>query len=170
MTNYDPQRPAEGNQYRPQDSSVPAYQPSYEASGYQAPQEASTDSSSAYPAGSYQPSAPAGGYAGYQPAGAYQGGYQASPSNGGTNVLAIVSLVASIVGFFFLYIIGPIAGIVLAHMARKQIDQTGEAGSGIATAGWWTGWVGLALQILFIVGWVILFVIFAAAGSSYESY
>jgi hypothetical protein len=59
-----------------------------------------------------------------------QPGYPAPPPYGqpqGTNIMAILSLV-------FAFVFSPV-GIVLGHIAKKQIKQTGEQGDGLATAG-----------------------------------
>jgi hypothetical protein len=104
-------RPSGGDPYQPpppygQPDPQQSYyqQPGYETSGYQAP--------------------------GYQAPGYPAPGYQ----NGGTNVMAILSLV-------FAFVFSP-AGIVLGHLAKKQIRQTGEQGDQLAT------W-GLALSYIF---------------------
>ncbi|GAA4458033.1 hypothetical protein GCM10023170_055200 [Phytohabitans houttuyneae] len=52
-------------------------------------------------------------------------GYPAQSSS--TNVMAILSLV-------FAFVFAPV-GIVLGHIAKKQIKERGEQGSGLATAG-----------------------------------
>jgi hypothetical protein len=47
--------------------------------------------------------------------------------------------------------VGPVAtlpAIVLGHMARNQIKQTGEQGAGLALAGLVLGWGALALGII----------------------
>jgi hypothetical protein len=98
-----------------------------------------------------------GGYG--QPGGYPQPGYQGMPMwTGGTgypstqtNGLAIASLVcgiAQIVG------LGPLVGIpaiILGHVARGRIRQTGEQGAGMALAGLILGYVGLVLTVLFVV-------------------
>lgn len=70
-----------------------------------------------------QPSATPYGQYGQQP------GYPPPPYGQpqGTNIMAILSLV-----FAFVF---PPVGIVLGHIAKKQIRQTGEQGDGLATAG-----------------------------------
>lgn len=179
MSNYDPYKPASDGQsgYQPsapagggyQQPSEPAYQAPQvsEAPAYQ-PSSDGWQSGAASSDSSYNPNGYASSYQAYSPAG---GGYSpSSASAGGTNILAIFSLVASLVGFFFIWYLGPVAGIVLAHLARKQIRETGENGSGLATAGWWVGWVGIVLQVLFAIGWVLLFVLAAAAGTSEYAY
>ncbi|HEV7825530.1 MAG TPA: DUF4190 domain-containing protein [Mycobacteriales bacterium] len=75
----------------------------------------------------------------------------------GTNTLAVVSLLLSVLAFCVLPIVGAVGGIVLGHMARRQIRETGEDGAGVATAGIVLGWVHLVLG-------VIALVVLAAAG------
>jgi hypothetical protein len=84
-----------------------------------------------------------------------------------TNPLAIVSLIASIVGFvWILPFLGNLAGVITGHIALKQIKQSGEAGRGMALAGVIVGWVGLAIVVLVGLGFLFFFVIFAAASGS----
>ena len=74
-----------------------------------------------------QPAASAGQQPPYAPQPPY-GQYGPPPVRagaGGTNVLAILSLV-------FAFVFAP-AGIVLGHVAKRQIRQTGEEGDRLAT-------------------------------------
>jgi hypothetical protein len=93
------------------------------------------------------------------------GGYYAAPSTP-TNVLAVVSMISSILGFFAIPIVGSIAGVVMGHIARKQIVQTGEQGAGMAKAGLIVGYVGLGLWVLGIIAYIAFFVIIIAASST----
>ncbi|MDQ1113541.1 putative membrane protein [Microbacterium testaceum] len=96
----------------------------------------------------------------------YGGGY-AAPAR--TNVLAIVSLVASLVGFvLILPVVGSIAGVIMGHISLKQIKERGERGRGMALAGVIIGYVTLLFVILFIIGISIL--IAGSAGSSGSRY
>ncbi|WP_127498281.1 DUF4190 domain-containing protein [Actinoplanes solisilvae] len=65
-----------------------------------------------------------------------------------TNTMAILSLV-----FAFVF---PIAGIIMGHVARKQMRQTGEQGEGLATAGLW-------LSYIFTIGYVLFCGLYVAA-------
>lgn len=75
------------------------------------------------------------------PYGSYPGGYYPGPDYGGgygamqtgTNTLAIVSLVAGILGIFCC--IGSIVGVVCGTIGINQIKQTREDGFGLAVAG-----------------------------------
>jgi hypothetical protein len=72
-----------------------------------------------------------------------------------TNTLAILALV-------FAFVFSP-AAIVLGHLARKQIRETGEEGDGLATAGLILGYVLTGLTVLFCVGYLVFFVVFLGA-------
>jgi hypothetical protein len=73
-----------------------------------------------------------------------------------TNVLAIVSLVTSIIGL-------GIVGIITGHIARRQIRASGESGDGIALAGLIIGYVVTVIEVLAIIAFIS---IFAVASSS----
>jgi hypothetical protein len=68
-----------------------------------------------------------------------------------TNVLAIISLIASCVGF-------TVPGIIMGHIALHQIKRTGEGGHGLALAGVIVGYALLAVAIILIVIYVIFIV------------
>lgn len=80
-----------------------------------------------------------------------------------TNILAIVSLVASlstvITGFGF------IVGIITGHYAIRQIEDKGEEGRGYAVAGLVVGYACLALILLTVLALVVSVVFLAAAPS-----
>lgn len=61
-----------------------------------------------------------------------------------TNTMAIVALVCA-------FVFAPLA-IVFGHMAKKQIAQTGEEGSGLATAGLVIGYVFTGIYLLACCG------------------
>jgi hypothetical protein len=65
-----------------------------------------------------------------------------------TNTMAILSLV-----FAFVF---PLAGIVMGHVAKKQIRQTGEQGEGLATAGLWLSYIFTAFGVLICAFYVVL--------------
>ncbi len=91
---------------------------------------------SGYP--SYQP-----GYQGYS----YQGpGYPVAK----TNSLAVAALVCGI-GQILFGLLSGIPAIILGHMARKRIAQTGEQGGGMATAGLVLGYIGVGLAVIGIL-------------------
>jgi hypothetical protein len=119
-----------------------------------APPYANPPQQQAYQPAGYPP--PAYGYGGYQPQ--------------KTNALAIVSMIASIVGFIWILpIIGSIAGVIMGHISLSQIKRTNENGRGMALAGLIVGYAGLALAI---VGVIIFasFIGWAIEQDSYSSY
>src|ERR671916_567915 len=65
-----------------------------------------------------------------------------------TNTMAILALV-------FAFIFAP-AAIVLGHIAKKQIRQTGEQGEGLATAGLWLGYIFTGLRVAGCALWGVL--------------
>lgn len=71
-------------------------------------------------------------------------GYAAVPAAPKTNVLAIVSLVISILGF-------NVIAIILGAIALNQIKKTGENGRGLALAGVIIGAISLVIGIILII-------------------
>jgi len=67
-----------------------------------------------------------------------------------TSTMALVSLIAGIVGLTLLPIIGSIAAVVTGYMARKEINASAGAvtGNGMALAGLIMGWIGVVLSIV----------------------
>lgn len=73
-------------------------------------------------------------------------------------VLGILSLLVPYVGF----ILGIIA-IILGVSSKKDIRRTGEAGQGMATAGFVTGIISVVLYGIIIILAIIGFAIFSSA-------
>ena len=69
-----------------------------------------------------------------------------------TNGKAIAALACGIGGLFVFP--ASIAAVVFGHIARREIQQTGQAGSGMATAGLILGYVTMVLGILLIVAFI----------------
>jgi hypothetical protein len=125
------------------------------------------------PPGGYPPPQPPQGYPpayppqqapqpyGYPPPGYPPAGYgppQPQPPNNG---YAVASLICSIVGvLFILPVIGPILGIVFGNTAKKQIGQSQgrEGGENLAQAGVIVGWIGIGLNVLVFLFFLVLFV------------
>ncbi|RKE63457.1 MULTISPECIES: DUF4190 domain-containing protein [Microbacterium] len=119
-----------------------------------APPYANPPQQQAYQPAGYPP--PAYGYGGYQPQ--------------KTNALAIVSMIASIVGFIWILpIIGSIAGVIMGHISLSQIKRTNENGRGMALAGLIVGYAGLALAIVGVIVFAS-FIGWAIEQDSYSSY
>ncbi|MBF9127796.1 DUF4190 domain-containing protein [Plantactinospora sp. S1510] len=75
-----------------------------------------------------------------------QPGRYGQPS--GMNVMAILSLV-------FAFVFAP-AGIVLGHLARRQISRTGEQGGQLALWGLILSYLFTALYVVGCCGWLAL--------------
>lgn len=81
------------------------------------------------------------------------------PVDAGTATVAPVAkanglAVASLVFGFSQFLVGPVAtlpAILLGHMARNQIKQTGEQGAALALAGLVLGWGAVALGIILML-------------------
>jgi peptidyl-prolyl cis-trans isomerase B (cyclophilin B) len=69
-----------------------------------------------------------------------------APAEARTNVLAIISLVTSIIGF-------SLVGVITGHIGLSQIKKTGEQGRGLAIAGLIIGY----LSIFFVLLWLVAF-------------
>lgn len=76
-----------------------------------------------------------------------------------TNQLAIAALVCGCAQLFF-WIFTGIPAVILGHIARRQIRETGENGDGMALAGLILGYVGIGLSVIFAV--VIILIVVAA--------
>jgi hypothetical protein len=77
-----------------------------------------------------------------------QPGYGGYPPPQRTNGLAVASMV---LGILWIYWIGSILALVFGYIARKQIRERGETGSGMAVAGIVLGWVGVGILLLALV-------------------
>lgn len=88
----------------------------------------------------------------------YQPGYV--PRQTQTSTMAIISLIASILGFTLLPTLGSIVAVITGSMAKKEIAQSGGAltGDGMAKAGLILGWIGIILSLigLCVVGAIFL--------------
>ncbi len=168
MSDNTPQQPSSAEPRDGDLSSAPPAPPS--AAPYGAPAESSyPDSPPVAPP--YAGGSPAGyAPAAYPPPPAGYSGYEQQK----TNVLAIVSMIASIVGFvWILPFIGSVAGIIMGHIALSKIKRTGEKGRGMALAGVIVGYVGLALVILgtiLIIGFITWAVQQDTSTYSYDSF
>jgi len=78
----------------------------------------------------------------------YQGYYPQMPPLPPTNGLAIGAMICGIAEIFTLGL-ASIPAVILGHLARGQIKQTGERGDGMAIAGLVLGYLGIA-------GWLFL--------------
>jgi hypothetical protein len=82
--------------------------------------------------------------------------YAVSPP---TNTLAVISLVCGLASFVVLPLIAGVVAVVTGHIARGQIRQTGEDGSGFALAGLILGYVNIVLVLIALTVSVILVIV-----------
>ena len=87
---------------------------------------------------------------------------QITTASSRTNGFAIASLVLGIV---WIYWIGSILALVFGYMARSQIRDSREGGSGMAVAGIILGWIGIAVM----VGWILLGILFVSQVTKFHS-
>lgn len=84
------------------------------------------------------------------------------PTGTKTNTLAIISLVASLIGLFTG--IGFLVGIICGHISLSQIKKTAEQGRGLAVAGLIIGYIGILLSIILTIVFIALFATLATSG------
>jgi Domain of unknown function (DUF4190)/Domain of unknown function (DUF1707) len=80
-----------------------------------------------------------------------------------TNGLAVASLACGI-GQLCFWFLAAIPAVVLGHMARRRIRETGESGDGMAVAGLVLGYIGIVLTVLFVAGAVALVAVASTHG------
>ena len=93
----------------------------------------------------------------YQPPADYQSAptfSQPKPNS----TLAIVSLVAGILGFSFVPLLGSIAAVITGHMAKSEIKKSAGSlgGNGMATAGLILGYLAIGLGLCVIAAFALL--------------
>jgi hypothetical protein len=81
-----------------------------------------------------------------------------------TSTMAVISLVAGILGFTFIPLIGTIVALITGYMARQETRSIPPkaAGDGMATAGIIMGWIQVGLSVLGICCAIAYFGFFAA--------
>lgn len=73
--------------------------------------------------------------------------------------LAVGSMISSIAGLFLCFFVGQIVGLVLGYKARQQIAESDGMlqGEGMATAGIIIGWIGIGIDVIFVIGYIAFF-------------
>ncbi|MFT3762676.1 MAG: DUF4190 domain-containing protein [Pseudoxanthomonas sp.] len=76
-----------------------------------------------------------------------------------TSTLAIISLVAGILGWTLFPFLGSLGAIITGHLARKEIRNSHGAldGDGLAIGGLVLGWVAVICTLLAILVFVLFF-------------
>ena len=74
------------------------------------------------------------------------GGVQGLP----TSNMALVSLIAGILGLSIFPLLGSIVAVITGQMARREIRESAGTlgGDGLATAGLVLGWIGIGLSVI----------------------
>jgi hypothetical protein len=73
-----------------------------------------------------------------------------------TNGLALTSMILGVLGItvglcLLFFPVMPVLAVVFGHVGLTQVNRTGAAGRGYAIAGLVTGYIGIALAILWII-------------------
>lgn len=76
-----------------------------------------------------------------------------------TNPLAIVSLIAGVLGWTLLPVLGSIAAVITGHMARAEIRRANGAidGDGLAVTGLVLGYLAIAMGVVAVLAFVLFF-------------
>ncbi len=76
-----------------------------------------------------------------------------------TSTLAVIALVAGILGWTLLPFLGSLGGIIFGHMARREIRRShGQLdGDGLAVTGLVLGWINVGLWIVGIIAFIMFF-------------
>lgn len=76
-----------------------------------------------------------------------------------TSTLAVVSLVAGILGWTMIPFLGSIAAIVTGHLARSELRREPDRldGDGLALAGLILGWTMVILSVLAVAAFILFF-------------
>jgi hypothetical protein len=72
----------------------------------------------------------------------------------------------AILALVFAFVFAP-AGLVMGILARRQIERTGEDGSGLALAGIIVGSIFTAVYALVIVFWIVALVALSQATTTF---
>ncbi len=100
------------------------------------------------------------------------------PPAGLTSNLATVSLVAGVLGWTLLPLVGSVVAVITGHMAKNEIRKSGGqiAGDGLATAGLVLGYLNLGLSVigfcsfaLFLAGAISIPFLCIPFGNQYSS-
>ena len=107
------------------------------------------------PYGTYSDPAPPYGY--------YTAANQLAPPATQPSSFAIASLVCSLASWILIPFVGAVAAVVLGHVARHEIRHSygQKSGSGLAMAGLVIGYVQIALFIVALFFFLLLFLAFA---------
>ncbi|HEY9078371.1 MAG TPA: DUF4190 domain-containing protein [Anaerolineaceae bacterium] len=101
---------------------------------------------------------------------AYNQSYTPQPSSP-KSTKAIISLVAGILGWTLLPILGGIVAVITGHLAKKEIKESNQAigGGGMATAGLILGYANVILLLCPVLVIVVLALLGPAIGNIFSN-
>lgn len=74
------------------------------------------------------------------------------------STLAVVSLIAGILGWTLMPFLGSVVAIITGHMARGEIRRNPQlGGDGMAVAGLILGWTSVLLWLLAVLAFLLFF-------------
>ncbi|MBM6589085.1 DUF4190 domain-containing protein [Brevibacterium sp. RIT 803] len=85
-----------------------------------------------------------------------------------TNTVAIIAMVLSLAGTMTSFVPAGLAGIVMGHIARRQIRQRGERGDAMALTALWVGYLGAGFWLIFWGLYIGVMVLAIMAGVAAE--
>ncbi len=86
------------------------------------------------------------------------------PGSGELNDLAVLALIASCIGL-------SVPGLVMGHIALRQIKKSGETGRGFALAAVIVGYAITVLVLFAVVAFIVVMIaVFVAAGSAVQEF
>jgi hypothetical protein len=85
------------------------------------------------------------------------------------NVWAIVSICFACSTVIGSWCFGGLIAVITGHIARHQIQQTGEAGRSLALAGLIAGYVAIGLTLAFATLYVLFFVFMFAFAATHPT-
>lgn len=76
-----------------------------------------------------------------------------------TNSLAVVSLIAGILGWTLMPVLGSLGAIVTGHLARAEIRRQPQRfqGDGLAVGGLLLGWLAVIVAVVVVLAFVAFF-------------
>ncbi len=84
-------------------------------------------------------------------------GYNA-PAAAQSNTFGIVALITGILGFFCLGLVGSVLAIIFGKMGMNKAAAGLASNGGVAKAGFWLGIIGIVVNVIVGVIWVIVVV------------
>jgi len=91
--------------------------------------------------------------------------YANSPAAAKTNTMALMSLIFSLVGLVLFPGLLQLLALIFGIVAKNQIKNTGEGGSGMATAGIVISSIVLFFGLVIVIIWILFATVFAGTAA-----